>query len=134
MMLLDTHIWAWRFSGDARLPTWMLDGMRVNEGAGLGVSIISCWEIAKLVEVGKVVLDRPVEERISAALAQPAVRPLDLTVPIAVESTRLPPPFHRDPADQLNVATARILGVPLLTVDGRIVAYPHVETPTADTS
>jgi PIN domain nuclease of toxin-antitoxin system len=134
VIILDTHVWAWRFGGDARLPSWMRDVLRVNESSGLGVSVVSCWEIAKLVEIGKVALDRPVEEWITAALAQPGVRLLDLTVPIAVESTRLPPPFHRDPADQLIVATARVLGVPLLTVDAKIVAYPHVETPTAGVS
>ena len=112
----------------------MRDILCVNESSGLGVSVISCWEIAKLVEIGKVVLDRPVEEWITAALAQPGVRLLDLTVPTVVESTRLPPPFHRDPADQLFVATARVLRVPLLTLDTRIVAYPHVETPTASVS
>src|SRR2546429_160299 len=50
-------------------------------------------------------------------------RPTD---PIAVGSTQLPQPFHRDPADQIIVATARTLGVPLLTADARILNYPHV--------
>jgi PIN domain nuclease of toxin-antitoxin system len=134
VILLDTHIWRWWVGGDARLPAWTRDALRDNVSSGLGVSVISCWEVAKLVEIGKVALDRPVDRWITAALARPGVRLLDLTVPIAVESTRLPPPFHRDPADQLLVATARVLGLPLLTVDARIVAYPHVETPTASIS
>jgi PIN domain nuclease of toxin-antitoxin system len=49
-----------------------------------------------------------------------------LTPQIAVDSAHLPPPFHRDPADQVIVATARVLGCPLVTLDGRIRAYPHV--------
>jgi PIN domain nuclease of toxin-antitoxin system len=36
--------------------------------------------------------------------------------------------MHADPADQLIVATARILQVPLLTADSRLRAYPHVVT------
>jgi PIN domain nuclease of toxin-antitoxin system len=48
-----------------------------------------------------------------------------------VESTRLPQPFHRDPANQLIVATARLLDLPLLTVDARLTAYPHVEMASA---
>ena len=34
--------------------------------------------------------------------------------------------FHRDPADQIIVATARTLDCPLLTADTRILSYPHV--------
>ena len=40
----------------------------------------------------------------------------------------LPGEFHRDPADQLIVATARIHDCPLVTSDSRILNYPHVET------
>jgi PIN domain nuclease of toxin-antitoxin system len=43
-----------------------------------------------------------------------------------VESTQLPGGFHRDPADQIIVATARIYDLPLLTADGRILGYPHI--------
>jgi PIN domain nuclease of toxin-antitoxin system len=42
---------------------------------------------------------------------------------IAVESTRLPGDFHRDPADRILVATARMTGAALVTCDERIVAY-----------
>jgi len=53
---------------------------------------------------------------------------LDLTPEIAVESTRLPAGFRRDPADQIIVATARSLDLPLLTADAKILHYPHVRT------
>ena len=53
---------------------------------------------------------------------------MDLDPTIVVESTQLPGNFHRDPADQLIVATARVLGCPLLTVDDRLRKYEHVET------
>src|ERR1017187_8497925 len=45
---------------------------------------------------------------------------------IVVESAQLPQPFHRDPADQLLVATARIFDCPLMTEHSKIVSYPHV--------
>ena len=130
MIVLDTHVWVWWVGGDSRLMPWMQDLVRDNEPTGLGVSIISCWEVAKKVEIGKLALDRPVDEWIDGALAYPGVRLLDLTVPIIVESTRLPRPFHRDPADQLIVATARTLGAPLATLDSQLIAYHHVQTLT----
>jgi PIN domain nuclease of toxin-antitoxin system len=52
---------------------------------------------------------------------------LPLTPRIAVESTQLPGSFHRDPADQIIVATARVYDCSLLTADGKILDYPHVK-------
>lgn len=50
-----------------------------------------------------------------------------MTPRIVVESIRLPATFHRDPADQLIVATARVYGVPVVTADEKILSYPHVQ-------
>ena len=47
---------------------------------------------------------------------------------IAVESVALPGEFHKDPADRLIVATARKLGIPIVSADERIANYPHVRT------
>ncbi|MBE0609762.1 MAG: type II toxin-antitoxin system VapC family toxin [Dehalococcoidia bacterium] len=123
MILLDTHIWIWWVAQDARLPTTARKLIADHKADGLGVSIISCWEVAKKVEVGKLVLDRGIREWIDGALSYPGVTLLGLTPEVVVESTRLPGPFHRDPADQMIVATARVLGIPLLTNDSRILAY-----------
>jgi PIN domain nuclease of toxin-antitoxin system len=60
------------------------------------------------------------------ALSYPGMRLLELSPTIAVESTQLPPPFHKDPADQIIVATARVHDCELLTLDHRIRGYPYV--------
>jgi PIN domain nuclease of toxin-antitoxin system len=130
MILLDTHIWVWWVHGDARLTPTQLQHLRANEKTGLGVSVISCWEVAKLVEVGRLALPCPTQDWVDRALAYPGIRLIRLSPRIAVASTQLPAPFHRDPADQILVATARIRGVPLLTADARLLAYPHVPTLT----
>jgi len=83
MIVLDTHIWVWWVHGDARLP-------QDHELQGLGVSIISCWEVTKLVEYVRLKLPSPVVNWLDQALAYPGVRLLDLTPRIAVESTQLP--------------------------------------------
>jgi PIN domain nuclease of toxin-antitoxin system len=51
-----------------------------------------------------------------------------ITPRIAVESTQLPGEFHNDPADQLIVATARVLSAVLMTADSKIRRYSHVAT------
>lgn len=121
-------MWVWWVENDPRLSSALralLDGRQPD---GLAVSVISCWEVAKLVEVGRLTLPLPVREWIDSALNLPDVRILELTPGIAVASTQLPGVFHRDPADQILVATARELGIPLVTLDERIRAYPHVAT------
>ena len=126
MIILDTHIWVWWVHDDARLPDSYRAHIQANESRGLGISIISCWEVAKLVEYGRLALPFPIAEWLDQSLAYPGIHLLDLTPRIVVESTQLPGAFHRDPADQLIVATARVYNLPLVTFDDRIRAYPHV--------
>jgi len=128
MIILDTHIWVWWVHGDERLTRTQAEVIEANETDVIGVSAISCWEIAKLVEYGRLELPCSLEEWFEQAPSYPGIRLLELTPEIAIESTRLPDEFHRDPADQIIVATARVHGCPLVTSDGRLLEYPHVET------
>lgn len=127
MIVLDTHIWVWWVQNDARLSQKYQLWLQQYQSQGLGVSIISCWEVAKLVENNRLTLPYPVKEWLEAALNYPGVQLLDLTIPIVVESTQLTG-FHRDPADQIIVATARVYNCPLLTADNKILTYPNVQT------
>ena len=72
-------------------------------------------------------LSRPVDRWLTLALRFPGVRLLSLTPEIAVASTQLSGAFHKDPADQIIVATARIHQCPIVTIDKKIVDYPHVQ-------
>ena len=128
MIVLDTHIWVWWVHGDERLTRTQAEVIKANETDVIGVSAISCWEIAKLVEYGRLELPCSLEEWFEEALSYPSICLLELTPEIAIESTQLPGEFHRDPADQMIVATARVYGCPLVTSDGRLLEYPHVET------
>lgn len=67
-------------------------------------------------------------EWFAGALEASGIRLLPLTPQIAIEANHLPGEFHRDPADCIITATARIHGATLLTVDRRILAYPYVQT------
>lgn len=127
MILLDTHVWVWWVHGDTSLAAplrALLDG---SEESGIAVSAISCWEVAKLVERGRLTLPCPVTDWLGQALGYPGVRLVELSPRICVESTQLPGAFHRDPADQIIVATARVLDVPLDTMDRKNLTYPHVK-------
>jgi PIN domain nuclease of toxin-antitoxin system len=127
MIVLDTHIWVWWIHEDPQLTQRQKAWIQEHEEQGLGVSAISCWEVAKLVEYHRLTLPCPVAEWIDQALAYPGMQLLHLTPRIAVESTQLPGSFHRDPVDQIIVATARVYDCSLLTADGKILDYPHVK-------
>lgn len=128
MILLDTHIWVWWVHDESLLTPAQREAIWANEEDVIGVSAISCWEVAKLVEYGRLELPCPLEEWFELALSYPGIQILALTPEIAIESTRLPGEFHRDPADQIIVATARVYDCPLVTSDEKILKYPYVRT------
>jgi PIN domain nuclease of toxin-antitoxin system len=123
-LLLDTHIWL-RYqgiSGDLRpaaLPT--LDHAAAADA--VFVSIISIWEIALLVRQGRLSLNTSVDRWTTEALSKPGIRLLPLTPQIAIVSADLPDPMHKDPADRILVASARVERLTLVTRDRDILAF-----------
>ena len=127
MIILDTHIWIWWTDKNSLLTADYENAIQGNLSGGVGISAISCWEIAKLVEKGRIQFSISVEDWLNRALSHPSVSLLPLTPNIAVESTQLPGSFHSDPADQIIAATARIYNFPIVTYDAKILNYPHVK-------
>jgi PIN domain nuclease of toxin-antitoxin system len=127
VILLDTHLWIWWINDSPRLTEQHKQWIQDYQTQGLGISIISCWEVAKLVEKNRLVLSISVDEWLQTALAYPGVKLLNLTLPILVQSTQLTG-FHNDPADQIIVATAKVYDCLLLTADGKILNYAGVKT------
>jgi PIN domain nuclease of toxin-antitoxin system len=127
--LLDTHAWVWWVTEDARLSRPARRAIEKGQAdAALAVSLISIWEVAKKVEKGQLLLDRPVEDWLDRATAPRGLQVVELTRPILIESCRLPAPFHGDPADQIIVATARHREATIVTKDQKIRAYDHVRS------
>jgi PIN domain nuclease of toxin-antitoxin system len=129
MVVLDTCAWLWTCSAPKKLSRAAREIIERNrKHDGLVVSIVSAWEIAKLVQKGKLAFAIPCRAWIAKAVTVAGITMHPLTPDICIESTELPGAFHGDPADQLIVATARLLGVPLVTPDRRIRGYAHVAT------
>ena len=70
---------------------------------------------------GRIVLQPDIDRWIRANL-QPPVRLEPIHPEISIESCRLPD-FHGDPADRIIVATALVLGTPLITTDRAIAEW-----------
>lgn len=128
-LLLDTHVLLWWLNDSGRLSAGQREALgRAGEKSPLLVSDISLWEVAMLHNLDRIRLDIPLREWLSKAVAPPRVRTQGISPAIATEVAALPDSFHRDPADRIIVATARVLGATLLTQDRRIVDAALVET------
>lgn len=129
MIVLDTCAWIWLAADPKKLSRAATEAIRRERpNAGLIVSMMSVWEVAKLVQKGKLAFSMPCREWISEAVRLDGVRLHPLTPEICVESTELPGTFHGDPADQIVAATARVLGCAVVTSDRRLLSYPHIPT------
>jgi PIN domain nuclease of toxin-antitoxin system len=128
VILLDTHVLIWWVNGDHdKLSGAALSALE-REGQTRLVSAISCWEVAMLVARGRLGLTMDIEHWLALLEAIPELRFLPLTPAVAVAATRLPEPFHPDPADRFLVAQAQALNIPLVTADSKIRAYPHLHS------
>ncbi|MDQ3700180.1 MAG: type II toxin-antitoxin system VapC family toxin [Chloroflexota bacterium] len=127
-LLLDTHAWLWWLNDSNDLPSSVrLQIQAAYDDARLWISAISAWELALLVQKGRVELRLPVREWIARAEALAGLRFLPVDNGIAVRSIELPD-LHADPADRLIVASAERLGATLVTKDELLRAYSGVAT------
>ena len=127
--LLDTHVLIWWLDDRQRLSRSQQEAVVAASGdSPLLVSDVSLWEVAMLHSRGRIRLKIPLREWLEAAVAPPLVRRCGISPAVAAELAALPDSFHRDPADRILVATARVLGATLLTQDRRIVDAALVET------
>ena len=127
--LLDTHVLIWWLDDPDRLSAAQRAVVTsASRESPLLVSDISLWEVATLHGLGLIDLTIPLREWLDKAVAPPLVRRHGVSPAIASELAALPDSFHRDPADRILVATARVLGATLLTQDRRILDAEVVDT------
>ncbi len=121
MIVLDTHIWVELVNGD--LSRWSpIQRKAIHQAPVWVICPISCWEVAMLVQRGRLQLSQSATAWVQAALAKPRFRVESITPDIAVNAGDVPSALlHGDPADRLIVMTARSLNCPLMTRDNKII-------------
>ena len=120
MLTLDTHIVVALLDGELSERE-----RELVANDALAVSDIVLWELAKLVELGRLELDL---EDVEFRMFLRNVTVLPITIEIARASTELD--FESDPADEIIAATAIVEQSPLLTRDRRILKSRMVPRPT----
>lgn len=126
MIFLDTHAWVgWndvpeRLSARARAS--------IERAQSIGVSPLSCYEVAMLVQRGRIALNRDLRSWIRHALAAEGTVVADVHPNVALAAAELGPGFPGDRIDRLIYATAVELGATLVTKDRRLRAADPART------
>ena len=123
-LLLDTCAWLDAFAA----PELLKPSVRKLLAAErlVLISAISLIEVARKEAKGELLFEMPLAKWFKLALPAHWVRVLEITPEIAIDATRLPAWLHKDPGDQIVVATARQHRLKVLTSDAKILKYRHV--------
>jgi PIN domain nuclease of toxin-antitoxin system len=120
-LLVDTHAFLWWIAEDARLS--MTAGERLKDRANeVFVSMVSVWEIAIKVGIGRLRLPGELGGFLADQLAISGFAVLPITFDHAVSVHALPM-HHRDPFDRLLIAQSRFESLPLVSLDTRFSRY-----------
>jgi PIN domain nuclease of toxin-antitoxin system len=129
MILLDTHVLVWLVSDSRRLSPTAVRELRKGERNGeLAISSITIWELALLYQRGRLRSSGSMESAIRSILEKSRVEVIEISPEIAALTTTFPGTYPNDPADRLIGATARALGLTLITQDERILASPLIRS------
>jgi len=127
VILLDTHVLLWTVSNPSKLSRAAVREIRKAQlEGGCAIASISLWEMGLLFARGAIRVSGTIEASIREIVERSAVHILEITPDIAGLSVAFPESYPKDPGDRLIGATARALGLTLITQDERILACPLV--------
>jgi PIN domain nuclease of toxin-antitoxin system len=121
-LLLDTQIFLWFISRDARLPENWRDSIR-DSGNEAYFSVVSLWEAIIKHALGKLPLPQPPESYLPAQRVRHQIASLPLDE-VSVCHLATLPLVHRDPFDRMLVCQAVECKLTIVTVDEVFQAYP----------
>jgi PIN domain nuclease of toxin-antitoxin system len=121
MVVLDTCALLWWALDPDQLSTPAAEACKQMEQQGGFVSSISIWELGIKVKRGKLDLGMPLQEFV-ARLKQTSIQFVPVDEAIWMENLNLAWE-HNDPADRTIVATAKLRGLPIVTLDKIIKSF-----------
>lgn len=124
-LLLDTHIWLWALLDPDQLSGNVRDALKSTENE-LWLSPISVWEATLLAERGRVRVTSGAQTWVRELLGAMPQREASLTHEVAMVSRQLTL-SHQDPADRFLAATARVMGLTLVSADERLLGSAEYE-------
>lgn len=122
-LLLDTNALVWVGEGRIDKAAEALLNRAYTEQRETFLSPFSAWEIGMLMARGRLRSAMSAEAYFAKALSAPLMSLAPLDPAILIASSYLPGTPPRDPADRILIATARALGLTLMTRDRVILDY-----------
>ena len=121
-LLLDTHVFLWFISGDARLSEGRKESIRISDNE-VFLSIVSLWETIIKNRLGRLLLPEPAESYLPTQRQRHEISSLSLDEASVSHLAELPA-IHREPLDRMLICQAMEHGLTIVTVDNTIRAYP----------
>ena len=125
--LIDTHVLVWSQEQPKRLGKKTRE-LLLDEASTVLLSAVSALEIARLGALARLRFKAPPVDWFQRACAALGVQVVDVTPAIGFEAYGLAGDFHKDPADRVIVATARVTQASLITADERLLNYGFVRS------
>jgi len=124
MIVLDTHIWLWWINDEHKSlkKTWI---QTIEQADNVGVSAISCFEVAWLVRHHRIKMDMAIGDWFDMALKGSGIDLLPLSPKVAEIATDLPE-HHSDPQDRIIIATALEYAAQLISADKKFRLYQEI--------
>ena len=120
-LLLDTHIFLWFISADARLPRVIRDHIRDPDN-DVYLSVVSIWEAMIKNQIGRLPLPQSPETYLPEQRERHRVSSLGLDEPSVMRLAKLPL-LHRDPFDRILICQAMEHDLAIATLDAAIFSY-----------
>ncbi|MGD9172676.1 MAG: type II toxin-antitoxin system VapC family toxin [Desulfobacterales bacterium] len=127
MILLDTHAWWWSLTEPENLSKTAITTIKQTKSDQRMIASISIWEFAMMAAKKRIRLKVSLAKWLSRALKETGLGVIEISPEIAIDASNLPGNFHKDLADRLIVATARVNNLRLVTKDEKMLSYPHVD-------
>jgi len=122
--LIDTHtlLWASENSDNLSLPAKEIIDLKSNI---ILISIVSFWEIAIKVSLGKLQTNIPLNS-LKQYLGDTNYSLLHISFE-ALNRIKSMPFYHRDPFDRMLIAQAITENIPIVSVDTKFDLYPEIQ-------
>jgi PIN domain nuclease of toxin-antitoxin system len=129
MIMLDTHVIIWDALSPNRLSLPVQQAIaQANQQNGLLVADISLWEIAMLVQKGRIQIATDCQSFLTLLLQANRIRVVPISPQIAAQAVQLSSLVNHDPADRLIVASAVVESATLITADHNLRSAPMITT------
>jgi PIN domain nuclease of toxin-antitoxin system len=124
VIILDTHIWIWFITQEFdRFPLHWREA--IETAAQVGISPISCYEVALAHQRGRLELPCSVDLWFQEALEPSGILLFPITPEIAYRAANLSP-IHRGPFDRLIIAMAVNHNAKLASIDQLFSQYSEL--------